>query len=225
MKEYIECQWLATDRGIRAYFSNDGTIGGLQFLPIASYPKSDRIYTRNQYKMPIKEEWMTFWGGLNELVNYHYPYETQRYAYDLIMMRNGFSYDGSPDQNENYYAFGKEVVAPLDGIVISLENEVKDNIPTLEVNEDQPLGNYIIIEHTHGEYSLLAHFKQNSLLVSIGDYVKAGDLLGQCGNSGHSSEPHIHYQISDEPDVINANSLRIKLDIEPVRGDTVRGFV
>ncbi|WP_054706960.1 M23 family metallopeptidase [Bacillus sp. JCM 19041] len=184
MKEYIECQWLANDanRGIRAYFSSDGTIGGLQFLSIASYPKTDKAYTRNRYKMPIKEGWMTFWGGVNELVNYHYPYEGQRYAYDLVMMRDGFSYDGNPDQNENYYAFGKEVVAPLDGVVISLENEVKDNTPTIELNEDQPLGNYIIIKHAHNEYSLLAHFKQNSLLVSIGDRVKAGDLLGQCGN-------------------------------------------
>ncbi|WP_078393977.1 M23 family metallopeptidase [Shouchella patagoniensis] len=227
IKEYTECQWLAdvTDRGIRAYFSSDGTIGGLQFIPIASYPKTDKAYTRNRYKMPIKEEWMTFWGGVNELVNYHYPYESQRYAYDLVMMRDGFSYDGSPDQNENYYAFGKEVVAPLDGIVISLENEVKDNTPTLEINEVHPLGNYVIIKHTHEEYSLLAHFKRKSLLVSIGDHVKAGDLLGQCGNSGHSTEPHIHYQVSNGPDIKNMVSLRIKLDNEPVRGDTVRGFL
>lgn len=223
-----EAQWLSDggDKGIRVYFGGDGTIEGLQVLSVTSNQDSDDTYTENTYQMPINEEWLTFWGGTNELVNYHYPLESQRYSYDLVIAEDGHSFDGDAADNESYFAFGKDVVAPLGGTVVSLENDIEDNTPTVDTNTENPLGNHVIIEHENGEYSFIAHFKQGSILVTEGDEVNAGDLLGHTGNSGNSSEPHIHFHVGDSPDWQETVSLRIKFENgeEPVRGDAVTGF-
>ena len=223
-----EYQWISDsgDKGIRSYLAADLTIEGLQLIPISTYPESDEQYTENTYRMPIKEEWFTFWGGTNELVNYHYAVESQRYAYDLVIVEGDASFDGEQTDNESYYAFGKEVVAPLDGVVVSTENDLPDNTPAVDTNAEKPLGNHVIIEHGNNEYSVIAHFKKDSLEVSEGDEVSAGDLLGLAGNSGNSSEPHIHFHVADGPDWKEASSIRIKLEGEadPVRGEMVGGF-
>ena len=75
-----------------------------------------------------------------------------------------------------------------------MENDQIDNIPG-EMNPHKPLGNYVVIDHNNGEFSFLVHFKKNSILVAVGDTVTQGQTLGQCGNSGNTSEPHIHYHL------------------------------
>lgn len=223
-----EYQWISDggDKGIRGYFADDLTIEGLQLMPISSYPESDAHYTENTYQMPITEEWFTFWGGTNELVNYHYAVEGQRYAYDLLILEADTSFEGEPSDNESYFAFGKDVVAPLAGVVVSVENDIADNKPNVETNTEEPLGNHVIIEHENNEYSVIAHFKKDSVEVSVGNEVQAGDFLGLAGNSGNSSEPHIHFHVADSPNWEEATSIRIKLEAEaePIRGDKVSGF-
>ena len=72
-------------------------------------------WTKQTYDLPIKDEWLIYWGGDNELFNYHYNYETQRYAYDLVKLVNGKTmYDGGQFCS-NYYSFGANVVAPIYG--------------------------------------------------------------------------------------------------------------
>ncbi|MGY0691842.1 peptidoglycan DD-metalloendopeptidase family protein [Virgibacillus sp. FSP13] len=228
IQNMIEYQWISEkgDKGIRSYFADDLTIEGLQLLPITSYPESDEQYTENTYRMPVTEKWFTFWGGTNELVNYHYVSENQRYAYDLVMMNGDTSFKGDPANNESYYAFGKEVVAPRGGVVVSVENAIPDNTPTVDTNTEEPLGNHVIIEHENNEYSVIAHLREGSLKIVEGDKVSANDLVGLVGNSGNSSEPHIHFHVVDSPKWKEATSIRIKFanGIDPVRGDIVTGF-
>ncbi|MEW5807350.1 MAG: M23 family metallopeptidase, partial [Acidobacteriota bacterium] len=57
--------------------------------------------------------------------------------------------------------------------------------------------NFVIIDHGNGEYSLLGHMMNGSIQVKEGDEVKAGDIIGKCGNSGNTFIPHIHYQLMD----------------------------
>ena len=161
-------------------------------------------------------------GGTNEFENYHYVYEGQRYAYDLVRVKNGTTFEGTNLRNENYYAFGTDVVAPLHGKVVKVVDGIKDNVPG-EMDEQHPAGNYIVIEHPEKEYSLIAHFKQNSIVVKEGELVGEGQLLGQCGNSGNSSEAHIHFQVMDNALLKKAKSIRIQFQDhhEPVQGDTV----
>ena len=210
------------EKAICVAFDTVNVIQSLLLKPYIIFPESDQCYTKNKYIMPVKEEWFVFWGGINELINYHYAYASQRYAYDLVIMKDGQSYKDIPTRNENYYAFNKEVVAPADGQVVKVIDNIADNVLG-ETNELQPAGNYVVIAHQNNEFSMLAHFKQYSIQVKVGDSVKQGQVIGLCGNSGNSSEPHIHFQVMDSEDYINGQSIRIRFEdgTEPIQGDTV----
>ena len=222
---YHQYVWLDNrqEKAIQVTMDSSNIIHSLLIKPYVVFPESDKKYSQNTYIMPIKEEWFVFWGGVNEFVNYHYAYEGQRYAYDLVIMKNDSTFKDSPNVNENYYAFNKEVTAPADGKVIKVVNHLEENIPG-EMYEMEPAGNVIIIEHTNHEYSMVAHLKKNSCLVQQGDTVKQGDVIALCGNSGNSSEAHIHFQVMDAPDFLNCQSLRIRFadGLEPIQGDVVK---
>lgn len=211
------------EKAINVLIDSNNCIQGLLLKPFLIFQESDKKYTQNTYIMPVNDEWYVFWGGVNEFVNYHYAYETQRYAYDLVIMKNGTTYKDSEILNENYYAFNKEVIAPADGKVVSVINHLKDNIPG-EMYELEPAGNLIIIEHKNNEYSMVAHLKNNSCIVQVGDTVKQGDVIALCGNSGNSSEAHIHFQVMDSQDFMNCKSIRIRFaeGKEPIQGDYIK---
>lgn len=221
---YNQYIWLNDDKdkGICVVFGKDGLIHRLLIKPYIEFPKSDSKLTHNLYSMPIKDEWYVFWGGNNEFLNYHYVYPSQRYAYDLVIMVDGKTYNNNGLRNENFYAFNKEVTTSANGKIIEVVNHIADNVPG-EMNDDAPAGNYVIIEHANKEYSLIAHFKQHSIVVSKGEEVTQGQLLGLCGNSGNSSEPHIHFQIMDKPSLERGKSICIRFngDIKPIQGDYV----
>ncbi|MCD8827538.1 M23 family metallopeptidase [Staphylococcus gallinarum] len=180
-------------------------------------------YTQLQYSMPIDKTWSVVWGGHNELLNYHYPYINQRYAYDLVIRKDGRSYKGNGGDNNDYFAFNQKIFSPQEGVVVDIKNNERDNIPG-EMTKEKPLGNYVVIRHMENEYSLIAHFKNQSITVVPGDIVKKGQLLGKCGNSGNSTEPHIHFQLMDSPTLFNdCHSLKIHFSNEdiPIQGDLI----
>ncbi|QDX95539.1 hypothetical protein C2W64_02372 [Brevibacillus laterosporus] len=211
-------------KGLSAIFDQQQKIGGLQIMPLKTFPQTDQTFTRNVYSPPLKQDWFVFWGGTNELFNYHYDYESQRYAYDLVIMKQGKSHQGDPTKNESYYAYGQEVSAAADGKVVKVENEIPDNDPVGTTNKTQLLGNHVIIDHGNGEYSVTAHLKTGSLTVKVGDQVKRGEVIGLCGNSGNSSEAHIHFQVSNSPEVMENKSVRIKWEgnVNPIRGEIMK---
>lgn len=230
-EKFLEKQWFGTtqvvwldqnkEKAIQFVYDQNQVITGLYVKPFETH-SSDHKMTKNHYRMPICNEWFVFWGGINEFENYHYVYENQRYAYDLVRVKNGATFEGTNLMNENYYAFGTDVVAPLHGKIVKVVDGLKDNIPG-ETDEQHPAGNYVIIEHPHEEYSMIAHLKKGSIVVKEDELVKEGQLLGKCGNSGNSSEAHIHFQVMDRPQFEKAKSIRIQFqdDREPVQGDTV----
>lgn len=221
---FIQYLWLDnhSEKIICVVFDPTNAIHRILLKPYITFPESDNSYSKNTYIMPIKNEWFVFWGGTNEFINYHYVYESQRYAYDLVVMKDNQTYKDDTMRNENYYAFNQEVVAPADGKVLKVTNNIIDNTPG-EMNESQPAGNYVILEHPDKEYSFLAHFKQQSIVVNEGDAVKQGQIIGLCGNSGNSSEPHIHFHVMDSPEYITCKSIRIRFNdgVEPIQGNTV----
>ena len=153
--------------------------------------------TKTALRLPFDDEWTVVWGGRSTWENYHADTPNQRFAYDFFIVNNGyFSGDGS--QNAQHYAFGKTIIAPGAGVVIAAESAVPDNVPG-EENFAQPLGNHVIIDHENGEYSLLAHLQQGSVVVQVGDRVIAGQKLGGCGNSGASDLAHLHYHMQNTP--------------------------
>lgn len=212
------------EKGLTASVDDDDMIQGLHVQPLESHPETDETLTSNTFSFPFDGEWFVFWGGTNTLENYHYAQASQRYAYDFIVVKDNQSYSGDPEENENYYAFGKDVLAPAEGEVVDVVNDVEDNVPG-EMNEAEPAGNRVIIDHGDDEYSLLAHFQEGSIEVEKGDDVKQGDMLGSVGNSGNSSEPHIHFHVADEPSLIDGDAIRIQFedDADPRRGEVLQG--
>lgn len=210
------------DKAISVAFDIHHQIQSLLLRPLVTYSESDHSYTQNTYRMPIEGEWFVFWGGVNEMFNYHYPYESQRYAYDLVKSIDHQTYKTTDSSNEHFYAFNEKIVVPASGTVVKVIDGFEDNVPG-EMDATNVAGNYVIIEHNHKEYSMLAHLKKNSIKVKVGDQVKEGQFIGKCGNSGHSSEPHVHFQIMDSSDFEQAKSIRIRFKDgnEPVRGDII----
>ncbi len=184
--------------------------------------------TTTQLRLPFDGEWAVLWGGRTTLDNDHASAPDQRFAYDFLIMNGGWHYTGDGSRNEDYYCFGQPVVAPGAGVVIVAENNVPDNTPP-EENLAQPGGNYIVIDHENGEFSILGHFRQGSVAVNVGDRVAPGQLLGSCGNSGASDLPHVHYHLQNTPTFLNGDGLPAQFqdyranDKRVDRGEPTRG--
>lgn len=127
----------------------------------------------------------------------------ERFAIDYVKVGgNGMPYSGDELVNENHYAFGEEVLAVADGVVVAAKNNLPDQDPRAErlppTPETAP-GNYLILDIGRGAYAMYAHFKAASARVTVGARVKRGQVIGLLGNSGNSRGPHLHFQIQDTP--------------------------
>src|SRR5262249_6635739 len=116
---------------------------------------------------------------------------------------------------------GREVLAPADGVVTDVIDGVRDNVPR-SMNPLSVLGNAVFIQHGKHEVSVLAHFKQGSIKVKAGDAVKRGQMLGLCGNSGNSSEPHIHYHLQNTVVIQDAIGIKCFFDEVVVEKEGIR---
>jgi len=133
-----------------------------------------------------------------------------RYGLDLMMVDPaGRRHRGAGTRPEDYLIFGSPVLAPADGVVIDrIDGRIDSPIGQMTADFDAYQrtkdlrlfgGNFVIIDHGHGEISYLAHLRQGSVRVQKGDRVRAGQQIAQVGNSGDSLEPHLHYQILASP--------------------------
>lgn len=108
------------------------------------------------------------------------------------------TYKGDGYVVQDYFAYNKPVVAPLDGYVKEIFNNVEDN-PISSVNTQENWGNTLILDHKNGLFSQLSHLKKDSFKVQPGDFVTKGQIVATCGNSGRSPEPHLHFQVQLSP--------------------------
>ncbi|MCP4121440.1 MAG: peptidoglycan DD-metalloendopeptidase family protein [Bacteroidetes bacterium] len=99
---------------------------------------------------------------------------------------------------KDYYCYDLPVVAPANGWVVKVLDGIKDNKIT-EVDLENNWGNTIIIKHGEYLYSKLCHLKMNTIKFKVGEYVKKGDVVANCGSSGRSPEPHLHFQLQTTP--------------------------
>jgi murein DD-endopeptidase MepM/ murein hydrolase activator NlpD len=175
-----------------------GLIAGLLFKPHVATKRAPEMH-QTQLSLPFKGRWLVFWGGDTGELNQHHEVPNQRFAFDLLGVGDdGKTQRGGGARNEDYYAFGREVLSPADGTVVEVIEGVRDNTPG-SMNPYSAVGNCVMIQHRENEVSVLAHFQQGSIVVKEGEEVKRGQLLGKCGNSGNSSEPHVHYHLQNSP--------------------------
>ena len=111
---------------------------------------------------------------------------------------DGRTYQGSGLSLSDYYAYNKPVLAPADGIVEEVVQHLDDNAIG-EVNLAQNWGNTVVIRHAPGLFTQLSHLRAHSVPVKTGDHVRRGDIIGTCGSSGRSPEPHLHFQVQATP--------------------------
>ncbi|UOQ99017.1 urea transporter [Hymenobacter sp. 5317J-9] len=115
-----------------------------------------------------------------------------------IFDADGRSYHGAGLSLSDFYAYNKPVLAPADGVVEEVVQHIEDNAIG-EVNTAQNWGNTVVLRHAPGLYTQLSHLRAHSVPVKVGDHVRRGDIIGTCGNSGRSPEPHLHFQVQATP--------------------------
>lgn len=148
---------------------------------------------------PMDDELLVMQGGPSPVVNHHYVVSSQRHALDLVVVKHGRMYADDRFGNEHSLCFGKPVNAPVAGVVVRARDGLRDNLPG-ETDREHLVGNHVVIEMAKDRYVLLAHLRAGSLKVKPGDVVGVGQVVGACGNSGNSTEPHLHLQVQDRPD-------------------------
>jgi hypothetical protein len=192
---------------IKIVLDKKDKIIGLWFLPhTPPIPVPEKHST--VLSLPFKGQWMVLWGGDTKELNHHHDDPSQKYAFDFLQVDDtGKTHKDEGRRNEDYFAFGQKVVAPAEGVVTDVIRGVRDNTPG-SMNPYSALGNAVVIKHRKQEVSVLAHFKQDSIQVDAGDSVRSGQVLGLCGNSGNSSEPHIHYHLQNTPIVQNGTGIK-----------------
>lgn len=147
--------------------------------------------------LPFFGEW-TVTQGQNGKITHK---EGWAHAWDFeIFDSDGNKYKGSGKSPSDYYCYDKPVIAPADGWIEKTRSDVEDN-PIGDVDLVNNWGNTVVIRHSERLYSAVSHLKKDSITVKPGEFVKKGDVIGKCGNSGRSPVPHLHFQLQETADI------------------------
>jgi Peptidase family M23 len=146
------------------------------------------------------------WNYLHPLLaKIGYTGNAGRYAFDFIAVDTaGNRSRGDEAVNENWLSFGQRVRATANGLVVAMHSDAKDDHayqwggPNKDPNG--VFGNYIVLRHADGTFSIFGHLMHNSPTVRVGDHVKAGQWIARIGASGDAPFPHLHFQRTLSPD-------------------------
>jgi murein DD-endopeptidase len=137
----------------------------------------------------------------------------QRFAIDWVRLRDdGKTFQGDEKDNKNYYAYVSEALAVADGVVTEIKDGIPQNIPgensrAVPITLETVGGNHVILDIGGGHYAFYAHLQPGSLRVKLGDKVRRGQVVGLVGNSGNSTEPHLHFHIENATSPLGAEGL------------------
>lgn len=146
-------------------------------------------------EFPLKGgEFCVVHGGSNLILNHHFPVSAQQYALDILQLNHLGSRINrfNPEMARDYNIFGAIVYSPCDGTVLDVTDQYSDLVPSV-MDQEHPAGNYIAIGKSRSDAVIvLAHLMKDSLLVKKGDMISSGQPLAKVGNTGNTSEPHLH---------------------------------
>jgi murein DD-endopeptidase MepM/ murein hydrolase activator NlpD len=151
-------------------------------------------------------------------------YIAQRFAIDWVKIDDqNKTFKGDSLKNSSYYAYGSDAMAVADGIVTEVKDGIPQNIPgassrAVPITLETVGGNHVIVDIGHGHYAFYAHLQPGSIRVRVGDRVKRGEVLGLVGNSGNSTEPHLHFHISDASSPLGAEGIPYEMESFEVVG-------
>jgi len=139
----------------------------------------------------------------------------ERFASDWVKVGpNGDSHQGTA-RNEDYWAYGQELLAVADGEVTQIADGMLDNTPhqlPQPVTLDNILGNYIVLCIAPNRYVTYAHLQKGSITVALHQQVRRGNVIARVGNSGQASAPHLHLQVTDRDSALQAEGVPFVFD-------------
>ncbi len=184
--------------------------------------------SKNEYHFPVRGRWLV--AGAPSLHSHHRWGILEEFALDLAKMgKDGLSHSGDGTKLTQFYAYGEPVYAIGDGLVVSTRADMDESDTNLQQPRESAemyfermldyqqdllakgfsfaLGNHVVIQHAHGEYSRYVHLQHNSVRVLVGDRVAHGQQIANLGHSGNSTEPHLHFDVADGPDLAYSRSI------------------
>jgi len=203
-------------------------------------------HSPNEYFFPVRGRWLA--AAAPSLHSHHRWAGIQEFAIDLVQLgEGGLSHSGDGTRLDQFHAYGEQIYAIGDGVVVAALGtmiESNDNLQQPEESDEayagrsmaaqqellaqgftKVLGNHVIIEHPHGEYSCYVHLQHNSVDVAVGDKVTRGQPIARLGHSGNSTEPHLHFHLADGSDLAHSRSLPVEfknISLWPSDDGTVR---
>jgi len=164
-----------------------------------TYPSSyDDRPSRVDFRLPLDGPVTVAWGGPTRDVNYHVKSPGERWGYDLLVAVNGRTYRTDGLSLADYYAYGLPARSPASGHVVHAIDGIPD-APPRNADRQGGAGNHVVLEVAPRQYLFIAHLRPGTVRVRAGDAVRQGDVLGEVGSSGNSSEPHVHLHLQDTP--------------------------
>jgi urea transporter len=160
---------------------------------------NDMTRFRHADKTPVMLPFFGTWT-VSQAHDGEYTHQGEfRHAWDFIITDSqSKQFMGSGDNLSDYYCYDKQVLAPAEGTIEQVVDDIPDNIIG-DVDVQNNWGNTVIIRHSDDLFSSMSHLKPESITVKTGERVKQGDLIARCGNSGRSPYPHLHFQFQATP--------------------------
>jgi Peptidase family M23 len=184
---------------------------------------------------PVHGVWQVLNSPTSRVPSHGIHAWSQTYAIDLVRSpqdgsRPGMGWWPLARRPTDFPGFDAPVCAPVEGTVVRTTGFARDHwsrtsppgLVFLVVESLRELfgpvgvlGNHVVIRHPEGHHALVAHLERGSIRVRKGQRVRAGQVIAACGNSGNSSEPHVHMQLMDGPSVWTAAGLPFELNGHP----------
>jgi hypothetical protein len=197
--------------------------------------------------LPFEGRWLTQNSPANRVPSHGTTLFATAFAIDFVPV----SADGRsapitlgsllrPEPPERFPGFGRPIVAPVNGLVVAVQGRETDHqsfrgLPSIGYAVTQRrraasgwealAGNHVMIETPEGPVVAVCHLQHGSVQVQVGQRVQLGQVLGRCGNSGNSTQPHVHLQAIDRPDVLHARAVPITFGGHLPRNGQIIGAV
>jgi len=150
------------------------------------------------------------------LVDGGHAWLAQRYAIDWVQYQTvdgvRTTWKGPEDRNDSYFCYNQPIYSVATGKVVDMADGLPENVPhsakyAIAIEFNNAAGNHVVVEIAPNRYVLYAHMRPGTVQFKVGDMVKVGDILGHVGNTGSSTEPHLHMHIDDQPSFLAGNGV------------------
>ncbi len=150
------------------------------------------------------------------LIDNGHAWLAQRFAIDWVQIEtvNGAAttFKGPEDKNESYFCYDRPIYSVAPGRVVEASDGMAENVPhsgkyAVAIDFNNAAGNHVVVEIAPHRYVLYAHMRPGTVQVKAGDKVRTGQILGHVGNTGSSTEPHLHMHIDDQPSFLAGNGV------------------